>query len=155
MQPKWHGKPYRSLYNSPVACPCIASPAWPSCMRPQLTRLTISEISRTLLEFYFIIIYLIYLFLVILTGSRMGRSSPSLIFFSLQWSSSGPCLGIPNLRSSGGYMHAWGVSCKFIQRWRRMINHSSPNWRDKPSMALGIWAAIVTKILEIRVPQWP
>ena len=45
------------LYNTPVACPFIAAPAWPSCMRPQLTRLTIPEISRTLLEFYFIIIY--------------------------------------------------------------------------------------------------
>ena len=45
------------LYNTSVACPCIAAPAWPSCMRPQLTCLTIPEISRTLLEFYFIIIY--------------------------------------------------------------------------------------------------
>ena len=44
------------LYNTPVACPCIAAPAWPSCMRPELTHLTILEISRTLLEFYFIII---------------------------------------------------------------------------------------------------
>ena len=45
------------LYNTLVVGPCIAAPAWPSCMRPQLTRLTIPEISRTLLEFYFIIIY--------------------------------------------------------------------------------------------------
>ena len=35
----------------------LHAPAWPSCMQPQLTRLTIPEISRTLLEFYFIIIY--------------------------------------------------------------------------------------------------
>ena len=45
------------LYNTPVACPCIAALAWPSCMRPQLTHLTMPNISRTLLEFYFIIIY--------------------------------------------------------------------------------------------------